>query len=125
MTRPLTPHAHGAATHLLYLHGFRSSPQSFKAQRLQAYWRARQRYIEVGARTPPDADAQRMLRRVQAPLLDVLRISPDFRPAYAPLLALAQAVAASDPARARALLLTLQAIQPARTEAAEAMRLLP
>ena len=96
-----------------------------EAQRLQAYWHARQRYIELGARTPPDADAQRMLRRVQAPLLDVLRISPDFRPAYAPLLALAQAVAASDPARARALLLTLQAIQPARTEAAEALRQLP
>jgi spermidine synthase len=52
----------------------------------------------------------------------VLRISPDFRPAYDPLFGMAQALARSDASSARQLLLAeLAGIQPTRTEAASAL----
>ena len=55
-------------------------------------------------------------------LLAVLRSSPDFRPAYDPLLRLAQALASQDPTAAKALLGELAKIQPARVEAGLALR---
>jgi spermidine synthase len=63
-----------------------------------------------------------MLAQVREPLLSVLRISPDFRPAYDPLLRMATALGRSDVAAARALLIELQQAQPARPEAARALR---
>ncbi len=65
-----------------------------------------------------------MLAQVRDPLLSVLRISPDFRPAYDPLLQMAGALARSDSAGARDLLMQLASQQPARPEAAEALRAL-
>jgi spermidine synthase len=62
-----------------------------------------------------------MLDQVEGPLLRALRTSPDFRPAYEPLLRLAMAVAGSDPARAARLLGELASLQPARHEAADAL----
>jgi spermidine synthase len=62
-----------------------------------------------------------MLAQVREPLLAVLRISPDFRPAYDPLLAMATALAQSDVAGARHLLTALAQIQPARIEAPRAI----
>jgi spermidine synthase len=59
-----------------------------------------------------------MLAQVREPLLAVLRISPDFRPAYDPLLRIAAALGPADRREALALLHELVAVQPERTEAA-------
>ncbi len=95
-----------------------ASDASF-ALRLSAYWAARERFIASGRGVRPAARVQDMLAQVREPLLDVLRISPDFRPAYDPLLAMATALAQSDVLSARSLLSELTRIQPARAEAAQ------
>jgi spermidine synthase len=92
--------------------------------RLAAYWRARDRFIEVGQGVRPTSDPEQMLSQVREPLLDVLRLSPEFRPAYDPLLRLAAALGRSDPAAAKRLLADLIKAQPARPEAAEASRVM-
>jgi spermidine synthase len=89
--------------------------------RLAAYWAARNRFIEAGRRVQPSSDVRHMLAQVQEPLLAVLHISPEFRPAYDPLLRMAGALARIDPAAARVLLAELREVQPARPEAAQAL----
>ena len=91
-------------------------------RRLAAYWAARDRYLESGRDVRPTSDVRDMLAQVREPLLSVLQISPDFRPAYDPLLRMAQGIAASDSAAARELLAQLEHEQPARPEAREALR---
>jgi spermidine synthase len=63
-----------------------------------------------------------MLAQVRKPLLAVLKVSPDFRPAYDPLLQMAAALAQVDAIQAEDLLTELQQAQPARPEAIEALR---
>ena len=96
--------------------------------RLAAYWQARDHFIEVGRNVRPTSDAREMLAQVREPLLATLRISPDFRPAYDPLLLMATALSqtgrVADRAAARSLLLELQAAQPWRREAADALHAL-
>jgi spermidine synthase len=92
------------------------------ASRLTAYWAARNRFIEAGRDVRATSDVRRMLAQVREPLLAVLRISPDFRPAYDPLLRMATTLASIDSAAARALLIDLQYAQPMRPEAAQALR---
>jgi len=87
------------------------------ASRLAAYWVARNRFIESGRGVRPVADVREILAQVREPLLSVLRISPDFRPAYDPLIRMAIALSETDVAGARALLTELQSVQPSRPEA--------
>ncbi|MEJ0087487.1 MAG: fused MFS/spermidine synthase [Pseudomonadota bacterium] len=93
-------------------------------RRLSAYWSARDRYLEAGRDVRPTSRLHEMLAQVQAPLLAVLRISPDFRPAYDPLVRMAAQLAQSDANGARALLVQLAEIQPARPEARDALHAL-
>jgi len=87
--------------------------------RLAAYWVARNRFVASGRDVRPSPRVTEMLAQVREPLLAVLRISPDFRPAYDPLLAMARALARSDVSGSRTLLAELTQIQPARSEARE------
>jgi spermidine synthase len=82
--------------------------------RLLAYQQARNQFIAAGRDVRPVADPARMLAQVREPLLAVLRTSPDFQPAYQPLLRLAQALAPTDAVQAQRLLEELQRLQPAR-----------
>jgi spermidine synthase len=91
-------------------------------RRLTAYWAARDRFIESGRDVKPQGDVKEMLTQVREPLLSVLRISPDFRPAYDPLLRMAIHLAKSDTRSAAALLAELVHVQPARPEAELAQR---
>lgn len=82
------------------------------ARRLAAYWRARDRFLLAGRDVHPTRDVQRMLAQVREPLLDVLRQSPDFRPAAEPLRQMAAALAPLDAAAARSLLDELARLEP-------------
>lgn len=90
--------------------------------RLESYWRARTRYIEIGRNVRPTQDVERMLAQVRDPLLDVLGTSPELRSAYDPLVRMAVALAPRDPRAARGLLQELAHLQPAWPEAAAALR---
>lgn len=91
------------------------SPDPAALARLAAYRQARNRFIEAGRDVRPGGTLQAMLAQVQAPLLDVLRISPDFRPAREPLERMAQALQAENPAAASRLQDALARLQAART----------
>jgi spermidine synthase len=95
------------------------------SSRLMAYWTARNRFIQAGRDVRPAADVRLMLSQVEAPLLEVLHVSPDFRPAYDPLLGMANALGRVDARAARDLLSALAQAAPSRPEATQMLRNLP
>jgi spermidine synthase len=97
-------------------------PDETWPRRLAAYWVARNRFIEAGRDVRPLSDIHEMLAQVREPLLSVLRTSPDFRPAYDPLMRMAMALSQTDAPAARQLLTDLSHAQPARPEAELALR---
>jgi spermidine synthase len=95
-------------------------------RRLEAYWAARNQFLEAGRDVKPSQDVHIMLAQVRTPLLAVLQTSPDFRPAYQPLLMMARALGRSDAPAARELLAELDRLKPEWPGAREALaELLP
>lgn len=92
------------------------------AARLDAYVRARDRYLRLGAGTRADATPRELLATLRAPLLEIVRISADFSPAYEPLLRMAAALPTGE---ARTLLSELSALTPLRPEAGRLLERLP
>jgi len=94
-------------------------------QRLAAYWRARNLYLETGVATLTAKGPRNVVAGIAPKLVEIVRISPDFEPAYLPVIAMARQVALSDPSAARALLTALDRAQPRRPEARRALASLP
>jgi len=94
-----------------------SSTDDAWTARLAAYWSARNQFISAGRNVEATSDVEKMLAQVREPLLGVLQTSADFRPAYDPLLAMAEALGRIDPAAAKSLLQQLMQLQPGRPEA--------
>jgi spermidine synthase len=78
------------------------------AQRLEAYWAARAKYLAFGMAVRPDPDPRVMLNQLRLPLLEMVTTSPDFRPAAEPLQALAEAVRQTDPELSAQVISSLQ-----------------
>ncbi len=93
-----------------------------RADRLAAYRLARTAFLRADMGVRPSADPARMLQQVREPLLAVLHLSPDFEPAYQPLLRMAQALQQRDPAQAEALLQELARVAPAAGGAQRALQ---
>ena len=85
--------------------------------RLDAYWRARDHFLAAGRRVGQEAGGRALVEAAEPDLLEVVRISGDFEPAYQPLLAMARSLLREDPAAGRRLLVDIEAAAPARPEA--------
>ena len=93
--------------------------------RLAAYWTARDGYIAMGARALAAKGPRDVIGTLAPQLIELVRISPDFDAAYAPVLAMARQLAVTDPSAARRLLEALDRANPIRPEARRLLSRLP
>jgi spermidine synthase len=89
------------------------------SERLVAYWRARDRFLEAGAALPGDPRGSALIEAASPGLLDALRLSAEFDPAYGPLIGMARSLMASDRPAAARLLHEIDDAAPSRDEARE------
>jgi spermidine synthase len=88
-------------------------------ERLASYWRARDRFLEVGAALRGDPRGRALVDAAAPGLLETLRISPEFEPAYGPLIGMARSLIAQDRDEATKLLRSIDAAAPERRLARE------
>jgi spermidine synthase len=94
-------------------------------RRLADYWRARDRFLGIGARALERGNVSDIVAEVAPQLVEVVAMSADFDAAYLPVLAMARQLALSDPPAARSLLEALDRANPARPEARRLLAGLP
>jgi spermidine synthase len=85
--------------------------------RLNAYWAARNRFLEAGASLPGDPRGAALIEAASPGLIDALRLSSEFDPAYGPLMGMARSLLGSDRAAAARLLRKINEAAPSRGEA--------
>ncbi|MET0009806.1 MAG: hypothetical protein ABW109_18230 [Candidatus Thiodiazotropha sp. 6PLUC4] len=111
------------------IHGVEAKPEdilqanSTRAHsRLSAYWLARDSFIIAGTESQRSMDPYTLLHNIEEPLLTVLKTSPDFSPAYFPLIKLASVLSKTAPDASKTLLHRLEQVAPARHEATVLMQ---
>ncbi|MGC2779534.1 MAG: spermidine synthase [Bradyrhizobium sp.] len=85
--------------------------------RLGAYWQARNRFLQAGAALTGDPRGPALIAAAAPGLLDSIRLSAEFEPAYAPLMSMARSLLASDRQAAEGLLRAIDDAAPSRGEA--------
>jgi spermidine synthase len=85
--------------------------------RLAAYWAARDRFLEAGSALRGDPRGMALVEAASPGLLDAIRLSAEFDPAYQPLLGMARSLLGSNREAGIGLLRAMVQAAPSRQEA--------
>jgi len=86
-------------------------------ERLNAYWHARSQFLEAGAALRGEPRGVALVEAASPGLLAAIRLSPEFNPAYQPLIGMARSLMASNRQAASRLLHEINDAAPSRNEA--------